>query len=320
MRWLTLPEIESAFKKWGVPYAVVPGAAKRSNSNGFGSTSVTGCMFHHTAGDATDARELSVLVNGRTGLSGPLCNFGAGDDGIIDIIACGSANHAGGGDPDTLKLVQTEKTPLTAEVKPNQSAASAGSVGGNDRFYGWEVYYGIRNDPTPNPLQYRVTVLSMAAIIDKLDELDKANTWSGRAAIGHREWTTNKIDPSAVKMYEVRTQINAILKAGPAAGKNWYLTGKLETPGGPVATPIAPVYRGTTAAQDVVKAFLASDVFIASDGNKTTNPYWSGKSWFQFAGQGIYDTEKKVDALSREVATLKALLVEVHDKLIPPTA
>ena len=226
MRPLTLVEIEATFKKWGVPYTVVSGAATRDNGSKWGTRDlVTGVMYHHTASDAVDSIELASIVNGRSSLPGPLCNFGAGDDGKIYVVAVGSANHAGRGDPETLALVQQEKTPLDSEVKPNENQSSPRAISGNSRFYGWESFYGIRNDPTPNPIQHRSTVLSMAAIIDKLDELDKANTWSGRAAIGHREWTTNKIDPSAVKMHEVRQLINTLRAKGPEAAKIWHKTG-----------------------------------------------------------------------------------------------
>lgn len=230
-RPLTLAEIEATFRKWGVPYKVTAGAETRDNgSHWSGGDMVTGCMYHHTAGDATDAAELKVVTYGRPGLSGPLCNFGAGDDGTIYVVACGSANHAGKGDPDTLTMVQRETTPLDRDVKPNENQDSPRAVGGNSRFYGWESFYGIRNDPTPNPIQHRATVLSMAAIIDKLDEIDTANTWSGRSAIGHREWTTNKIDPSAVLMFEVRNLINQIRAAGPVVARVWLATGKFTAP------------------------------------------------------------------------------------------
>lgn len=326
-RPLTLAEIKATFTKWGVPFTVVSGAETRSNTSHWGDKqSVTGCMYHHTAGDAPDSAELKVITYGRPGLSGPLANFGVGDDGVVDIVACGSANHAGKGDPKTLAMVQKETTPLDREIKPTMSAASAASVGGNSRFYGWESYYGIRNDPTPNAIQHRATVLSMAAIIDKIDEIDKANTWSGKAAIGHREWTTNKIDPSAVKMDEVRRSINTIRAKGPAAAKVWYKTGAWpsSTPaptvpakppaptGGTVATP-TPVYAGSAADQATVKAVLGSDVISAPD-KSATNPYWSLNSWFKYVGYWTRETVEAVREIKADVKAIRALL----EKQEPP--
>lgn len=74
-----------------------------------------------------------------------------------------------------------------------------------------------------------------------------------------------------------------------------------------MATPIPPVYRGTPAAQDVVKAFMASDVFTAPD-RTPTNPYWSGASWFKYIGIYSRDGLLETKALRAEVAELKALL------------
>jgi hypothetical protein len=315
-RPLTLAEIEATFKKWGVPYTVTSGAATRSNSSHWGDkNSVTGCMYHHTAGDARDALELAVIRDGRTGLSGPLANFGVGDDGKVYVVAVGSANHAGGGDPETLALVQQEKTPLTSEIKPNEQASSPRSVGGNSRFYGWEVFYGIRNDPTVNPLQHRSTVLSMAAIIDKLDEIDKANTWSGKAVIGHREWTTNKIDPSGIKMYEVRTTVNSLRSKGPAAAKVWHATGKFPSTSTttPPATPAKPPTTGGTVAPEPVyksaevKALFSSDAFEAPD-QSTTNPYWSGASYFRYLGRWVRETVIAIREVKADVKAIRALL------------
>lgn len=217
-------EIRAAFKKWGVPHNLVPGWETRDNgSNWSDRKSVTGCMWHHTAGDASDAAELRVIRDGRVGLSGPLANFGVTDTGRIDVVAAGSANHAGKGDPDTLRLVQNES--YTGNITPNQNANSGGAVGGNSRFYGWETYYGIRNDPTVNAIQYRVLVLATAAIIDALDEVDTANRWTAKSVIGHKEWTTNKIDPSGISMSAGRADVQWCLDHGPVAALAWYRTG-----------------------------------------------------------------------------------------------
>lgn len=237
MRPLTLKEVTTAFDEWGVRYVVTPGAATRDNgSHWSGGQSITGLMSHHTAGDAADNLELNVLINGRTGLRGPLCNFGVGDDAIVDIVALGSANHAGKGDPKTLAMVQRETTPMDREIKPTIGGEDAGTIGGNSRFYGWEVYYGIRNDPTMNPKQHRALILSQVAILDTLDTLDTQNVWTGKAVIGHREWTRYKIDPSGVKMFEERALINKVRAAGPSKGRLWLDTGSFD----PAPTP-API-------------------------------------------------------------------------------
>jgi hypothetical protein len=333
---LTPAEIREAFKVFEVPHVEVAGWESRSNRSGWGDPRVTGVMYHHTASDASDLSNRNLIRDGHASLSGPLANFGATDTGKIEIIAAGSANHAGGGDPDTLKLVQTEQTPIDREVKPDGNSDSAGAVNGNPRFYGWESYYGIGSDPTPNPLQHRVTVLSMAAIIWALDKKDGgAVAWTGRAAIGHREWTNRKIDPSAVKMHEVRQDISWLLKTDAAHRRHWYKTGSRPIPtapppaGGPVTTPTtppppAPVYKGTAAAQEVVKALLASDVFPSPDPTSKTNPYWGGGSWFRYVGEWSRESvitnrrlEDKVDDLTTQVAQLTALVEKLAAAHLP---
>lgn len=242
MRPLTLKEITTAFDKWYVPYVITPGAATRDNGSHWSDkASLTGLMEHHTAGDAADNLELNTLINGRPGLRGPLCNFGVGDDGIVDIVAVGSANHAGKGDPKTLAMVQRETTPMDREIKPTIGGDDPGTVGGNSRFLGWEIYYGIRNDLEMNPKQHRAFILSAVAILDTLDTLDTKNTWTAKALIGHREWTPNKIDPRGVKMYEERRLVDKVRAAGPKAAKRWYDTGSFDP--APTPAPIPTTFK-----------------------------------------------------------------------------
>ena len=59
---------------------------------------VRGVICHHTAGAATgNMPSLGVIVNGRSGLPGPLSQLGLGRDGTYFIVAAGRANHAGAG-------------------------------------------------------------------------------------------------------------------------------------------------------------------------------------------------------------------------------
>lgn len=246
-RGLTPTEIIEAFRYWHVPYNEVDGWKTRSNGGSWNG--VTGCMFHHTAMDASDAVNVRVLVNGRPDLRGPLCNFGGGDDGVIDIISAGPANHAGKGDPDVLRMVQTEN--YTGDIHPDQNSGSPGAIGGNSRFYGWEVYYGVGTDKTIDAIQYRAVVLSMAAIIWALDRVDGPSVkWSSKSAIGHKEWTNWKPDPAGVDMSDARDDIQWCLTHGPDLAYAWYKTGAKTSTGGssaptpkppapkPVATPV----------------------------------------------------------------------------------
>lgn len=217
-----------------MPHTFTPGCETRKNLGEW--VDIVGLMFHHTASDASDAANLSLLIHGRTGLRGPLSNFGEGDDGVTDVIALGPANHAGGGDPKVLSAVRKESytsyPPTTAKTHGQD-----GSIGGNSYFYGWEVYYGLGKDKTIDAIQYRGTILSMVAIIDKLDELDTTAKWSSKSIIGHKEWQKYKPDPAGVDMKVARADAQWCLDNGPAAAKHWYKTGSKTMPKPPTPKP-----------------------------------------------------------------------------------
>lgn len=55
-----------------------------------------GVICHHTAGPTgSNAGSLSVVVNGRNGLAGPLANLHLSRHGVFTVVAAGKANHAG---------------------------------------------------------------------------------------------------------------------------------------------------------------------------------------------------------------------------------
>lgn len=63
---------------------------------------VRGVLWHHTAThrsrfDNSDAPTLSMCLNGRSDLAGPLCNIVFGRNGTVYLVAAGVANHAGAG-------------------------------------------------------------------------------------------------------------------------------------------------------------------------------------------------------------------------------
>lgn len=318
---LTLTQIKAAFDYWGVPYEVVPGAETRGNKSGWGDPRITGVMGHHTASDGSDAANRNLITNGRSDLSGPLANFGGRDDGVIDIIACGAANHAGGGDPDTLKMVQQEKTPLDREVKPDQNSDSPGAVNGNPRFYGWEMYYGIGSDLTMNPKQYRVMLLSMAAIIWALDNQDgPAYAWTGRAMIGHREWTNRKPDPRSVDLAAARRGITLLLTVGPARAKVWFATGVMPdkaptTPTVPSKPPATSTevarYTGTSGDVAAYKTILDSDAIANPNPKAETNRFWSLRTWLRYVGEWAREAVLAIWRVEAELVSVRAELKQI---------
>lgn len=84
-----------ALRHAGLPVREVDGWRGRGHG---AMGDVLGCLIHHTAGPATgDFPSERVVVNGRTGLPGPLCNLGLTRSGTWVVVAAGQAWHAGTG-------------------------------------------------------------------------------------------------------------------------------------------------------------------------------------------------------------------------------
>ncbi|MBD3781710.1 MAG: N-acetylmuramoyl-L-alanine amidase, partial [Micrococcales bacterium] len=224
-RHLTAAEIRDAFRIWNVPAIYEPGWETRGNGGSWGDLGFL--LMHHTGDDLPDNVSKNMLRDGRPGLSGPLCNFAPRDDGRLHVIAAGPANHAGTGDPRVLAAVRAESYGA-APPAPRFSQGQAGGVGGNSLSMGWESMYAGKNDPTINPLQYRVAVLSQAAISWKLTQVS-GDHWTGKSTLGHKEWQRGKPDPAGIVMATQRADIDWCLTHGPAAAWRWYDTGLKST-------------------------------------------------------------------------------------------
>jgi peptidoglycan hydrolase-like protein with peptidoglycan-binding domain len=125
---------------------------------------------------------LSVLKNGRPGLSGPLAQLGLGRDGTFYVIAAGRANHAGDG-------------------------IWRGLSSGNSSFIGIEgENSGERNDVWP-PVQMDAYRRGVAAILKHIRA-------DADMCCGHREYALpqgRKIDPR-FDMAEFRREIGKIMR------------------------------------------------------------------------------------------------------------
>lgn len=79
----------------GLEVVEVPGWQNRGHGD---EGKVLGVLCHHTCGPLHgDLPDLSVLINGRPDLGGPLCNLGLGRSGKFYMIAGGKGWHAGRG-------------------------------------------------------------------------------------------------------------------------------------------------------------------------------------------------------------------------------
>ncbi|WP_425245722.1 peptidoglycan-binding protein [Streptomyces sp. NEAU-NA10] len=196
---LSATALVSALRAEGV--AVVEHAGWRTNNrNHKGSWGpVNGVVVHHTVTTGTSST-VSMCFHGRSDLPGPLCHGVIAKDGTVHLVGNGRANHAGTGDPDVLAAVAAERSPLPAPRRR--------TTDGNAHFYGFEcVNLGDGKDPWPE--------VQLEAIVRASAALCRAHGWSARSVIGHKEWTSAKIDPRGFAMADLRARIAARLDEKP---------------------------------------------------------------------------------------------------------
>lgn len=178
----------------GVDVAAEPGWENRGRP-GF---TPEGIMVHHTAGPKTgDAPCLSICIEGRPDLSGPLCHILVARSGKVHLIGANIANHAGKGAQQVLDLVRKDE-PVVGTAKEN---GYADAIGGNQFFYGIEVENaGVAGDPYP--------AAQLESLARVCAVICNAHSWSAHRVIHHRQWTSRKIDmswrgdlPSSVAQY-----------------------------------------------------------------------------------------------------------------------
>lgn len=196
---LSAEQLLTALRAQGL--TVVEHAGWRTNNrNHKGSWGpVNGVIIHHTVTTGT-AGTVELCFNGRSDLPGPLCHGVIAKDGTVYLVGNGRANHAGSGDGDVLAAVIAESATLP---KPNEN-----DTDGNVHFYGFEcVNLGDGKDPWPEA-QLDAMARASAALCH-------AHGWSANSVIGHKEWTSAKIDPRGFTMTDFRARVAARLKAKP---------------------------------------------------------------------------------------------------------
>lgn len=193
---LTASHLLAALEDEGCRVVEVPGWRTR-NRNGIGAWGpVHGTMTHHTVTSGS-AATVRILRDGYTQLPGPLALGGITKDGTVHLIGYGRTNHAGGGDPRVLARVIAEDY---GDRPPKPTVGNRDGVDGNARFYGFECEnLGDGNDPWP--------AVQLDAIERANAALCRAHGWSAKSAIGHLEWSSDKIDPRGFSMVTMRARI-----------------------------------------------------------------------------------------------------------------
>jgi hypothetical protein len=163
----------------GLKVAEVPGWQNRGRPSPM--RIVKGVMCHHTVGPRNgNMPSLNVLINGRSGLPGPLSQLGLGRDGTFYIIAAGRCNHAGTGN-------------------------WKGETDGNGCFIGIEAENtGSESWPAIQLDAYRQGVAAILAHIGASAEM----------CCGHKEYRLPpgiKLDPHTINMDQFRSEVIAII-------------------------------------------------------------------------------------------------------------
>jgi hypothetical protein len=250
---LTADNWVAALERWKIPFAEEAGWRSRANGGGWGD--VQGFMVHHTGDDAPDTADLKVVRDGHAGLSGPLCNAGLEDSGLVRLVAAGAANHAGGGDAAVLRAMIAGKALPAPRYTHAQLGDYVDAIIGNPRFAGVECFYYLKDSPA----QRAMMPLLVAAWIDGMNR-QNGTTWGGNRLIGHKEWQRGKIDPKLFgsdTMDKMRAECAAYLEAGPDGGFLMALTEAQQD----------RLYKDTIETNDRVMAFLSQRYYVMDKAN-----------------------------------------------------
>ena len=173
--------LPAALARRGLKVETVPGWETRGSSN----FNPVGALCHWTAGprNAVGRPSLNVVVNGRPGLAGPLCNVYLDRNGVAVVVAAGVANHGGVG--------------------------AWGGYSGNSRFFGTEAECGGDGDwSKPQRAAYPHV---NAAYCD-------LGGFGADMIAGHHEYALpagRKIDIRDYTMPQMRREVAALLSIGP---------------------------------------------------------------------------------------------------------
>lgn len=167
------------------PRAVVEtsGWRTRNNRTSWAAGSPIGIMAHHSASDPREAPGPAVnrIINGWSGLPGPVYGVFVVPTGDIHLIAAGPANHAGQG-------ISAVRDRTRNGLAPLGNAAAADNMNGNAWFFS---VGGQHRGTYPEWPAVQVT-----GIVAVCAAFCLARGFTAARAIHHREWTRRRIDMS----------------------------------------------------------------------------------------------------------------------------
>ena len=165
----------------------------RASSFGFDPSpgGTTGVIIHHTASSANGGNMPSenIVVNGRTGLRGPLSQFLLGRNGTVLLVSQNRCNHAGKGNGTVLENCRNDVVPPDFGQGAYNAKFKGSFGGGNGEFWGIEV--------ENNGIGESYKKVQIEALVKLLAALCEWQDWNPLTRIiHHREWTRRKIDMS----------------------------------------------------------------------------------------------------------------------------
>lgn len=186
---ISLSDWKRILKAEGIPFDVDPEVTTNNRNAGRAWGDMHMVLNHHTAGSNSRA----VVINGRSGLPGPLAQAYLPKNGRLLLVSTGRANHAGTMARNAYNSFLNESTTHPAPLK------ASGTLDGNAVAYGIEVEnLGDGRDTYPE-VQYDTWVRFNAAVC-------RHYGWSAESCGDHKETSVEgKIDPKGpVAGYGVR--------------------------------------------------------------------------------------------------------------------
>ena len=261
-----LTDLANVLRKAGLKVVEVSGWKTRGHG---GMNAPRGIIWHHTATPASakgNYPSQGIVTHGRSDLPGPLCNLGLGRDGTWYVIAAGCAWHAGSG--------------------------SHSGMAGNMDTIGIEAEHpGTAGNPWPAE--------QLASYRRGSAALANAYKIPVSRVIGHKEWTSRKIDPYGLNMAVEREHVKHYMNNPGAAGDWLDMASKKD---------VIDAVNETWTAKHVkdIKAVVSEvlDTPIGSTG-KTPRQHWATASGLH---SNVLELQRESDAHTAAIAKLTEMV------------
>jgi hypothetical protein len=253
---MTAAEWRAALTAEGVHFTEHPGWTTKGRDAATGKAfgPVHGSLNHHTAGSSSLA---AVADSGRPDLPPPLAHAYLPKSGVLVLVSCHRANHAGLAAKNAYDAIVDEK-PIPKPLK------SSGTVDGNDCLYGIETENLGNGKDTYTRAQYDAWVRYNAAICRHHD-------WGSGSVAGHLETSVEgKVDPAGpVEGYGTRGKFSFTmnqLRADVAERLKHAASWSPSTATPPAPTPPAPAPKPPTTEERLT----ALEKTVAAQGKRLT--------------------------------------------------